>query len=162
MGVFIVTLGRQTVGAPDARTYPTRMVETHHRESKGTFTVLVSPVPWVFARKVIVRYWNGFKGERHEIFEVIRDSKKDGVLLMSADRHRSDLWKIEHEGIYPLYEFNSSRLTNQHVHPELPAAEFSYNKSSPLDWSNLTQQSKIQLWNTVSLTSTEKSSIAES
>ena len=51
-----------------------------------------------------------------------------GVLLMSADRHRSDLWKIARKDGYPLYEFNSSRLTNQHVHKTMPAAEFSYNK----------------------------------
>ncbi|MEC7566469.1 MAG: alkaline phosphatase D family protein, partial [Planctomycetota bacterium] len=98
-------------------------------ESKGTFTVLVSPVPWVFGAKGDSKdTWNGFKVERNEIFDVIAEAKKDGVLLMSADRHRSDLWKIEHDNVYPLYEFNSSRLTNQHVHPELPAAEFSYNK----------------------------------
>jgi len=35
---------------------------------------------------------------------------------------------IQRDGMYPLYEFNSSRLTNQHVHPEMAGAEFSYNK----------------------------------
>ena len=98
-------------------------------DSKGTFTVLVSPVPWVFGAKGDSKdTWNGFKHERNEILDVIAQTNKDGVLLMSADRHRSDLWKIDHDGVYPLYEFNSSRLTNQQVHPELPAAEFSYNK----------------------------------
>ena len=47
---------------------------------------------------------------------------------MSADRHRSDLWKIERQGTYPLYEFNSSRLTNQHVHRQMASAVFSYNE----------------------------------
>ena len=46
---------------------------------------------------------------------------------MSADRHRSDLWKIDRPGDYALYEFNSSRLTNQHVHKTMEAAIFSYN-----------------------------------
>ena len=49
-------------------------------------------------------------------------------MLISADRHRSDLWKIDRPAGYPLYEFNSSRLTNQHVHGEMKAALFSYNK----------------------------------
>jgi alkaline phosphatase D len=31
-------------------------------------------------------------------------------------------------GRFNKQEFNSSRLTNQHVHPEMAAAEFSYNK----------------------------------
>jgi len=99
------------------------------KESSGVFTVLVSPVPWVFGAKGNSKdTWNGFKQERNDIFDVVNQSGKSGVLLMSADRHRSDLWKIQREGMYPLYEFNSSRLTNQHVHPEMAAAEFSYNK----------------------------------
>lgn len=99
------------------------------KESSGVFTVLVSPVPWVFGAKGNSKdTWNGFKQERNDIFDVVKQSGKSGVLLMSADRHRSDLWKIHREGMYPLYEFNSSRLTNQHVHPEMAAAEFSYNK----------------------------------
>ena len=117
--------GRPTMLGPEQLNWLKRTIA----ESKGTFTVLVSPVPWVFGAKGDSKdTWNGFKQERNEILDVIAENKKDGVLLMSADRHRSDLWKIEHDGVYPLYEFNSSRLTNQHVHPELPAAEFSYNK----------------------------------
>ena len=99
------------------------------KESSGVFTVLVSPVPWVFSAKGDSKdTWNGFKKERNDIFDVVKQSGRSGVLLMSADRHRSDLWKIQREGMYPLYEFNSSRLTNQHVHPEMAGAEFSYNK----------------------------------
>jgi len=99
------------------------------KESRGVFTVLVSPVPWVFGAKGDSKdTWNGFKQERNEIFDVVKQAGKSGVLLMSADRHRSDLWKIQRDGMYPLYEFNSSRLTNQHVHPEMAGAEFSYNK----------------------------------
>ena len=90
---------------------------------------LCSPVPWVFEAKGDSRdTWNGFKDERKEIFDVLSTTKKRGVVLISADRHRSDLWKIERPKDYPLYEFNSSRLTNQHVHKEMPKAEFSYNK----------------------------------
>ena len=48
---------------------------------------------------------------------------------MSADRHRSDAWKMSRPNGYDLYEFNSSRLTNQHVHAtmEKQGAIFSYN-----------------------------------
>jgi len=99
------------------------------RESTGKLLVLCSPVPWVFEAKGDSRdTWNGFKEERKVIFDSLEERKIDGVLLMSADRHRSDLWKIDRSNSYPLYEFNSSRLTNQHVHKEMPAAIFSYNK----------------------------------
>ena len=72
--------------------------------------------------------WNGFKEERTEIFDFLAENKIEGVLLMSADRHRSDAWKIDRPNGYALYEFNSSRLTNNHTHKTMPAAIFSYNK----------------------------------
>ncbi len=97
-------------------------------ESKGTFKVLCSPVPWVFEAKGDSKdTWNGFRAERKAIFDLLGEKSIEGVLLMSADRHRSDLWRIEREGHYPFYEFSSSRLTNQHVHNTMPDAEFSYN-----------------------------------
>ena len=97
--------------------------------SQGKLIALCSPVPWVFKAKGDSKdTWNGFKEERNEIFDFIAEKKIEGVVLMSADRHRSDLWKIEREGAYPFYELNSSRLTNQHVHGEMKEAVFSYNK----------------------------------
>ena len=98
------------------------------KNSKGTFKVLVSPVPWVFKAKGDSKdTWNGFKDERNEIFQFLSENNFKGVLLLSADRHRSDLWKIERSNDYPLYEFNSSRLTNQHVHKTMDEAIYSYN-----------------------------------
>lgn len=97
--------------------------------SKGKLVVMCSPVPWVFKAKGDSKdTWNGFREERNEIFDFLAEQNIDGVVLMSADRHRSDLWKIEREKGYPLYEFNSSRLTNQHNHAEMKDAVFSYNK----------------------------------
>ena len=99
------------------------------QKSTGKLLVLCSPVPWVFEAKGDSKdTWNGFQQERNLIFDFLHQQQKNGVLLMSADRHRSDLWKINREQGYPLYEFNSSRLTNQHVHKEMPGAVFSYNK----------------------------------
>lgn len=98
------------------------------KNSRGKIKVLCSPVPWTFlAKGKSPDTWNGFQEERNEIFRFLADNDVTGVVLMSADRHRSDLWKIDREKGYPLYEFNSSRLTNQHVHGEMKAAEFSYN-----------------------------------
>ncbi len=99
--------------------------------AKGTFKVLCSSVPWDFRTKGDSKdTWNGYKQEHEEILSFIEDQKIEGVLLMSADRHRSDCWKIGRENGYGFYEFNSSRLTNQHVHQtmEKAGAIFSYNK----------------------------------
>ncbi|MFG0334197.1 MAG: alkaline phosphatase D family protein, partial [Maioricimonas sp. JB049] len=100
------------------------------RDCRGTFKVICSSVPWDYRTKGDSHdTWNGYKSERDEIFDFLAEHDIDGVLLMSADRHRSDAWKIERPDSYPLYEFNSSRLTNQHVHPtmEKQGAIFSYN-----------------------------------
>ena len=100
-------------------------------EASGTFKVLCSSVPWDFRTKGdSLDTWNGYKQEHEEILSFIESEQIDGVILMSADRHRSDCWKIARPGGYDLYEFNSSRLTNQHVHPtmEKKGAIFSYNK----------------------------------
>jgi len=99
------------------------------KNAKGTFKVIASPVPWALATKGAARdTWNGFKEERKEIFDFLAENKINGVILLSADRHRSDAWKIERKNGYPLYEFESSRLTNQHVHELMPTALFGYNE----------------------------------
>ena len=97
--------------------------------SQGTFKVLCSSVPWDFRTKGDSKdTWNGYRDEREEIFGFIEDNGIEGVVLMSADRHRSDAWRIERPDGYDFYEFNSSRLTNQHVHPTMDQALFSYNE----------------------------------
>jgi len=99
------------------------------KRSKAAFKVLASPVPWDFKTKGKSRdTWNGFRDEREEIFGFLEENIIDGVILISADRHRSDARKIERPNGYPFYEFESSRLTNQHKHPLQPGAIFGYNK----------------------------------
>jgi alkaline phosphatase D len=99
------------------------------KNSKGTFKVLVSPVGWAPGIKESSKdTWDGFKAEREEIFSFIEKNKIEGVILLSADRHRSDSWKINRKNGYPFYEFMSSKLTNIHTHPTNPNALFSYNK----------------------------------
>lgn len=96
--------------------------------SEATFKILCSPVPWTFEAKGSSRdTWNGFQAERESLFGYLAEREIAGVLLLSADRHRSDAWKIERESAYDLLEFNSSRLTNQHVHGVMQRAIFSYN-----------------------------------
>lgn len=99
------------------------------KSSKATFKVLASPVPWALGAKPGSRDpWQGYREEREQIFSFLETNKIDGVILISADRHRSDAWKIERENGYDLYEFESSKLTNIHTHKIMPGAIFGYNK----------------------------------
>jgi alkaline phosphatase D len=99
------------------------------KASTATFKVICSSVPVVSGTKGDSRdTWDGFPEEREEILSFIASEKVEGVMILSADRHRSDAWKIAREDGYDIYEFESSRMTNQHVHEEKEAAIFSYNK----------------------------------
>jgi len=98
--------------------------------STGTFKVLASSVPWAYGAKPgSPDPWQGYKEERKELFDCLAEHKTDGVLLLSADRHRSDYWKIERPGAYDLYEFESSRLTNIHHHGVMKGSIYGYNKT---------------------------------
>ncbi len=97
--------------------------------SKATFKVIVSPVPWADGAKPGSNdTWSGFPKERNEIFDYLTTQKIKGVILLSADRHRTDYWKIKRTKDYPLYEFTSSKLTNIHTHDLMEGALFGYNE----------------------------------
>lgn len=99
--------------------------------SRATFKVLASNVPWTPGVKPGSRdTWDGFPDEREEIFSFIHDNNINGVLLIAADRHRTDIRKIERPRGYDLVEFQSSRLTNRHTHGvvKTPDLLFGYNK----------------------------------
>ena len=87
------------------------------KASKGTFKVLASSVPWSPGVKPGSKdTWDGFAEEREEIFGLIGKARINGVILLAADRHRSDLRRTPRPGGYDLYEMMSSRLTNFHTH----------------------------------------------
>ena len=106
--------------------------------SHATFKVIASSVPWTFGTKpgrqitargeTIGAYdtWEGFPEEREEIFSFIEENRIEGVYLISADRHRSDAWKIERENGYAFYEASTSHLTKDGEHKLMPNAIFSH------------------------------------
>ncbi len=102
------------------------------RSSKGTFKVLASPVPWTAGIKPGSKDpWDGFPEEREEIFAFIEANRIEGLFLIAADRHRTDLRTTTRKEGYDLYEFESSRLTNRHTHGVIktPGLVWGYNKT---------------------------------
>jgi len=101
------------------------------KASNATFKVLVSPVNWIMGSKEGSRdTWQGFPRERNAIFDFLAENRIEGVFLLSSDRHRADIWKIDRPNGYPLWEFANGQLTNLHTHPTVPEAEFSYNEKN--------------------------------
>jgi len=100
--------------------------------STSTFKVLASPVPWTEGVKPGSRDpWDGYPQQRERIFSFIEQNEIPGVLLIAADRHRTDLRTTRRPDGYDLYEFESSRLTNRHTHGvvKTPGLIWGYNKT---------------------------------
>lgn len=101
------------------------------RSSEATFKVIATPVPFAEGTKPgSDDPWQGYPEEREEIFSFIEDHQIEGVVLVSADRHRSDAWEIERPDGYDFYELMSSKLTNFHTHPIMEKSLFGYNENS--------------------------------
>lgn len=98
-------------------------------QSDATFKVLCCDVPMTPGIKPGSQDpWDGFPDEREEIFRFIQQQRIEGVFIIAADRHRSDAWKNIRQHGYPLYEFQSSKLTNIHTHKLIDGCLFGYNK----------------------------------
>lgn len=59
--------------------------------------------------------WSNLPGERQKLFDLIKDTKAAGVILLSGDRHWSELSRLTERVPYPMYELTSSSF-NQ-IHP---------------------------------------------
>lgn len=55
--------------------------------------------------------WNRFPTERRAFLDALREHDVRGVVLISGDRHQSELMRLPREGTYDLVEFSCSPLT---------------------------------------------------
>ena len=101
------------------------------RDSPATFKVIASGTLWTeHADKGGKDSWWGVQKEREEIFSLIDEERIEGVILLSADRHRTDIYQIERPNGYDLFEFETSKLTNDHTHATKKEALFSFNEGN--------------------------------
>lgn len=56
--------------------------------------------------------WNNFPEERKQFLEWLEEANINGVLLLSGDRHHTELLRLERSPSYPLYELTCSPLTS--------------------------------------------------
>ncbi len=119
----------KTMLGPDQKQWLLNGLKT----AKGKFKVIASGTMFSDgADKDGKDSWAGkwARAERDEIFDLINDHKINGVILISGDRHRSDIWKTDRPRGYPLYEFVSAKVTNQHTHQTFDNAVWSYNEGN--------------------------------
>ena len=109
--------------------YQKQWLKEKLKTSSATFKVIASSVPWAEGTKPgSDDTWDGFPNERTELFSFIVENEIEGVVLISADRHRSDAWKVPLLNGYTTYDLMSSRLTNIHTHNLMDGSLFGYNK----------------------------------
>ncbi len=103
------------------------------KASTAQFKIIASGTMWTdHADKKGHDSWSAprFVDERDQIFALIKNEKINGVILLSGDRHRTEIWKNDNPGSYPLYEFLTGKVTNLHTHPTRDEALWSYNKGN--------------------------------
>jgi hypothetical protein len=102
---------RSPNSAPDTSTKtllgPTQKADLKSWLSASTakFKFLVSSVPWSDFGTTSNDSWAGFKTERAELFNYIKNNNIRGVVLLSGDQHWSGVFKLSSISPYNLYEF---------------------------------------------------------
>lgn len=67
--------------------------------------------------------WGNFPRERQRLFDLIRDTKANGVILLSGDRHHAEITRHEMAIGYPLFDVTSSSLNAPSQPKNEPNAE---------------------------------------
>jgi len=87
-------------------------LEQELQNSKADFNVIVSSIQ-VLSNKHGFEEWGNFPHEVDRLKRTIIESKANGVILLSGDRHLSEFSKENLQGLsYPLIDFTSSGLTH--------------------------------------------------
>ncbi|MEM7549648.1 MAG: alkaline phosphatase D family protein [Bacteroidota bacterium] len=87
-------------------------LESELESSDATFNIIGSSIQ-VIAKDHAYEKWANFPSSRKRLFDVIKESKAQGVVFLSGDRHIAEVSKYEVNGInYPLYDITSSGLTH--------------------------------------------------
>lgn len=82
------------------------------KSSKANFNVIVSSIQFL-SNEHGFECWGNFPHEVDKLKKLIADSRAQGVLILSGDRHISEFSKTSIEALdYPIIDFTSSGLTH--------------------------------------------------
>ncbi len=57
--------------------------------------------------------WANFPREQERLFELLRRTRAEGLLILSGDRHFAEISRRQEPGLYPLYDVTSSGLNRR-------------------------------------------------
>ncbi|MEZ4878556.1 MAG: alkaline phosphatase D family protein [Chitinophagales bacterium] len=61
--------------------------------------------------------WSVFPLEQQRMYDLIQETRAEGIFFLSGDVHFADFNKQERPGVYPLWDFTSSGLTHYEEEP---------------------------------------------
>jgi alkaline phosphatase D len=82
------------------------------RNSKARFKIIVIGNQVINKMPFEKENYSSYKLERKSLFRQIKDSRIEGILFISGDRHFSEISKLKRKGTYPLYDLTVSPLTS--------------------------------------------------
>lgn len=88
--------------------------------SKKPFKFIVSGIQAGNKQTTHETFYNS--GEWTTLLNIIRQNKIEGVIFLNGDRHHTEIFKHQEEGLYPIYEYTCSPLTSfvQVIKPNNP------------------------------------------
>ncbi len=89
-------------------------LESELKNSNSDFNIIMSSIQFL-SHEHGWESWGNMPHEVEKLQQIIVDSKAKGVLILSGDRHLSEISAKNLEGLkYPLYDFTSSGLTHSY------------------------------------------------
>jgi alkaline phosphatase D len=85
--------------------------------SRARFKIILSGGQMISPAAVYENYAI-YPGEQKKFIQMLEDTKAKGVVLLSGDRHHTELMKLERPNSYPLYEITTSPLTAGVANPK--------------------------------------------
>jgi len=76
--------------------------------------------------------WGNFPNEQQKMFDIIKETRANGVLFISGDVHYAELSMRQPKGMYPIYDMTSSGITQV----ELKASKNQYRIDNPINSRN--------------------------
>ncbi|MBL8149093.1 MAG: alkaline phosphatase family protein [Blastocatellia bacterium] len=93
-------------------------LENELKSSTAAVNIIASSIQ-VIAQEQRFEKWENFPKARKKLFETIKNSGAEGVIIISGDRHIAELSKVEDSSVsYPIYDLTSSGMTHVSNEPE--------------------------------------------
>jgi alkaline phosphatase D len=123
----------------DLRSFRTAMLgkEDHYKPNFDTTAAIMDSTEWAWLHAELLKparlriigssiqfatqqngweSWANFPLQQQKMYDMIRDTRANGILFISGDVHYAELSKQTRPGVYPIYDMTSSGLTQVEIH----------------------------------------------